>query len=62
MRKLYSDFIDVGERQRIERLELFDEFEEWYMMQEHYCVAYAVNDSKVSRNFFSIKKKERKWI
>ncbi|AQK80301.1 Leucine carboxyl methyltransferase [Zea mays] len=22
---------------RIERLELFDEFEEWYMMQEHYC-------------------------
>ncbi|WVZ04386.1 hypothetical protein V8G54_025192 [Vigna mungo] len=28
----------------IERLELFDEFEEWYMMQEHYCVAYAIND------------------
>lgn len=46
MRKLYSDYIDVGERHRIEVLELFDEFEEWYMMQEHYCVAYAVNDSK----------------
>ncbi|KAK7394566.1 hypothetical protein VNO78_15097 [Psophocarpus tetragonolobus] len=30
---------------RIERLELFDEFEEWYMMQEHYCVAYAINDA-----------------
>ncbi|RVW32332.1 hypothetical protein CK203_078925 [Vitis vinifera] len=30
---------------RIERLELFDEFEEWHMMQEHYCVAYAINDA-----------------
>ncbi|KAL6557292.1 Leucine carboxyl methyltransferase 1 [Orobanche minor] len=29
----------------IERLELFDEFEEWYMMQEHYCVACAINDA-----------------
>ncbi|KAJ4953347.1 hypothetical protein NE237_030179 [Protea cynaroides] len=27
---------------RIERLELF---EEWNMMQEHYCVAYAINDA-----------------
>ncbi|XP_008647839.1 leucine carboxyl methyltransferase 1 homolog isoform X1 [Zea mays] len=31
---------------RIERLELFDEFEEWYMMQEHYCVAYGINDAE----------------
>ncbi|KAG5627026.1 hypothetical protein H5410_012244 [Solanum commersonii] len=29
----------------IERLEIFDEFEEWYMMQEHYCVTYAINDA-----------------
>lgn len=26
-------------------MELFDEFEEWHMMQEHYCVVCAVNDS-----------------
>lgn len=45
MLKIYSNFIDAQERRRIERLELFDEFEEWYMMQEHYCVAYAVNDA-----------------
>ncbi|KAG9160674.1 hypothetical protein Leryth_017466 [Lithospermum erythrorhizon] len=60
MLKIYSDFIDVQERRRIERLELFDEFEEWYMMQasfdlqlfyfcskclEHYCVAHAINDA-----------------
>ncbi|KAF3440110.1 hypothetical protein FNV43_RR18388 [Rhamnella rubrinervis] len=47
MLKVYSDFIEAQERRRIERLELFDEFEEWHMMQEHYCVAYAINDAKV---------------
>lgn len=44
MLRVYSDFIDAHERRRIERLELFDEFEEWHMMQEHYCVAYAIKD------------------
>ncbi|KAJ4847602.1 hypothetical protein Tsubulata_002700 [Turnera subulata] len=45
MLRVYSDFIDAHERRRIERLELFDEFEEWHMMQEHYCVAYAIKDA-----------------
>lgn len=45
MLRVYTDFIEAQERRRIERLELFDEFEEWHMMQEHYCVAYAVNDA-----------------
>ncbi|CAK7347734.1 unnamed protein product [Dovyalis caffra] len=51
MLRVYTDFIDAKERRRIERLELFDEFEEWHMMQasqifhEHYCVAYAINDA-----------------
>ncbi|CAI9101249.1 OLC1v1038530C3 [Oldenlandia corymbosa var. corymbosa] len=44
MLKVYSEFIDPQERRRIERLELFDEFEEWHMMQEHYCVTCAIND------------------
>lgn len=46
MLRIYNEFIDIQERRRIERLELFDEFEEWYMMQEHYCVAFAVNDAE----------------
>ncbi|XP_020263486.1 tRNA wybutosine-synthesizing protein 4 [Asparagus officinalis] len=46
MMRIYNEFIEAQERRRIEQLELFDEFEEWYMMQEHYCVAYAVNDAK----------------
>ncbi|KAM0008316.1 putative transferase [Helianthus debilis subsp. tardiflorus] len=45
MLKIYTSFVEPQERQRIERLELFDEFEEWYMMQEHYCVACAINDA-----------------
>ncbi|KAK9015273.1 hypothetical protein V6N11_006388 [Hibiscus sabdariffa] len=45
MLRVYSKFVDANERQRIERLELFDEFEEWHMMQEHYCVAYGSNDA-----------------
>ncbi|KAJ7950787.1 Leucine carboxyl methyltransferase 1-like [Quillaja saponaria] len=45
MLRVYSSFVDAQERRRIERLELFDEFEEWHMMQEHYCVAYAINDA-----------------
>lgn len=45
MLRIYTNFIDPKERRRIERLELFDEFEEWHMMQEHYCVAYAINDA-----------------
>ncbi|XAR54186.1 tRNAPhe {7-[3-amino-3-(methoxycarbonyl)propyl]wyosine37-N}-methoxycarbonyltransferase [Bertholletia excelsa] len=44
MLRVYTNFIDAQERRRIERLEIFDEFEEWYMMQEHYCVAYAIKD------------------
>ncbi|GMH22365.1 hypothetical protein Nepgr_024208 [Nepenthes gracilis] len=45
MLRVYGEFIDAQEKHRIERLELFDEFEEWHMMQEHYCVAYAINDA-----------------
>ncbi|KAL8155339.1 hypothetical protein AgCh_000645 [Apium graveolens] len=45
MLKVYRNFIEAQEKRRIERLELFDEFEEWHMMQEHYCVACAINDA-----------------
>ncbi|XP_057981681.1 leucine carboxyl methyltransferase 1 homolog isoform X2 [Malania oleifera] len=45
MLQIYTNFIEAQDRRRIERLELFDEFEEWHMMQEHYCVAYAINDA-----------------
>jgi tRNA wybutosine-synthesizing protein 4 len=46
------DCIDPADRRRIERLEIFDEFEEWNLFQEHYAVALAVNDaSGLLKNF-----------
>ncbi|XP_002979526.2 leucine carboxyl methyltransferase 1 homolog [Selaginella moellendorffii] len=44
MDEIYNRHIDPVERRRIERLEIFDEFEEWHIMQEHYCVAYGIID------------------
>ena len=37
-----SKLNEEGERTRIERLEMFDEFEEWDLLQGHYCVTLAV--------------------
>ena len=36
---MYKNCIDQKDRARIERLEIFDEFEEWNLMQTHYCIA-----------------------
>jgi tRNA wybutosine-synthesizing protein 4 len=38
MSVVYSSKLDAGERLRIEKLEIFDEFEEWYLLQSHYCL------------------------
>ncbi|KAJ7514172.1 hypothetical protein O6H91_23G031400 [Diphasiastrum complanatum] len=45
MDEIYRSEIDPIDRRRIERLEIFDEFEEWHMMQEHYCLAYGIKDA-----------------
>eukprot|EP00349_Pseudokeronopsis_sp_Brazil_P006531 CAMPEP_0202966666 /NCGR_PEP_ID=MMETSP1396-20130829/11206_1 /ASSEMBLY_ACC=CAM_ASM_000872 /TAXON_ID= /ORGANISM="Pseudokeronopsis sp., Strain Brazil" /LENGTH=42 /DNA_ID= /DNA_START= /DNA_END= /DNA_ORIENTATION= len=33
MNEVYAKFLDKQEKARIERIELFDEFEEWEMLQ-----------------------------
>lgn len=45
MDHVYSQCIDPADRRRIERLEIFDEFEEWHLIQQHYCIAVGVKDS-----------------
>jgi hypothetical protein len=35
----YSRKLDAAERQRIEKLEIFDEYEEWELLSSHYCVS-----------------------
>ncbi|KAL4857786.1 Leucine carboxyl methyltransferase 1 [Chlorella vulgaris] len=44
MQHVYSDCTDPADRRRIERLEMFDEFEEWHLIQQHYCIAVGVKD------------------
>ncbi|GLC52824.1 hypothetical protein PLESTB_000672500 [Pleodorina starrii] len=44
MDSLYRTFLDPRDKARVERLEIFDELEEWHMIQEHYCIALGRND------------------
>ena len=41
MDKVYTFHLDAAERIRIEKLEMFDEFEEWQLLQNHYCLTLA---------------------
>ena len=38
----------VGKKTRIERIEMFDEFEEWELLQGHYCLTLAARISSDS--------------
>lgn len=44
MATIYQCHIDPEERIRAERRQIFDELEEWNLMQEHYCIALGIND------------------
>ena len=41
MDQVYQKKLDQNEKARIEKLELFDEFEEWILLQSHYCLCFA---------------------
>jgi hypothetical protein len=41
---VYREFLDAVDRVRAERLELFDELEEWHLIQTHYCLTMAATD------------------
>lgn len=38
MSVVYNKKLDEKERHRIEKIEIFDEFEEWELLQKHYCL------------------------
>jgi tRNA wybutosine-synthesizing protein 4 len=50
MKTLYQSarFFDPQEHLRVNRLEIFDELEEWYLIQSHYCIVLALNDPVLS--------------
>lgn len=51
MNVIYGVKLDSAERARIERIEIFDEFEEWEMLQSHYCMCLGkrINDLEAAR-------------
>jgi tRNA wybutosine-synthesizing protein 4 len=42
---IYNHVIPKEEIQRIEKLELFDEFEEWHLISAHYCICVSTLNS-----------------
>lgn len=38
--------LDLAALRRIQRLEIFDEFEEWDLIQSHYCIALGIKDEQ----------------
>ena len=48
MDKVYTDKLDPAQRQTIEKLEIFDEFEEWVLLQSHYCLCFSKNYNQES--------------
>jgi len=51
MNNITTKLIDPKELQRVSRIELFDEFEEWNLIQAHYCVIVAVQE-KSNKDLF----------
>jgi len=45
MDHLYKHALDPADRARVEKLEVFDEFEEWHMIQEHYSISVGTNSA-----------------
>jgi O-methyltransferase involved in polyketide biosynthesis len=44
MNKIYSNLLDKDEVRRISKIEFFDEYEEWILIQQHYCIVVATQD------------------
>jgi len=46
MNDIYYKILPRSEVLRVEKIEIFDEFEEWHLMSAHYCIAVAVKEDK----------------
>ena len=44
MNQVYCEFLPQKDVERVQRLELFDELEEWHLIQGHYSITIAIND------------------
>mmetsp|Transcript_47993 Transcript_47993/g.79859 ORF Transcript_47993/g.79859 Transcript_47993/m.79859 type:complete len:332 (-) Transcript_47993:598-1593(-) len=54
MMDIYSKCLDSHDRSRVEKLEIFDELEEWRLMQQHYCISWAIRQPQDSHLLDSV--------
>lgn len=57
MADLWRNAVNPEDRHRVERIEFLDEFEEWELLQAHYCIALGVKDPGGVLNEIGFKKK-----
>ena len=50
---IYNRYLDEDTRKRIQQLEIFDEIEEWIMIQQHYCIVTAFTSSAVDHQLLA---------
>lgn len=54
MSTIYREGLNFSEKARIEKLEMFDEFEEWELLQGHYCICLGVRQVKEGTPIMSL--------
>ncbi|SBT80533.1 leucine carboxyl methyltransferase, putative [Plasmodium malariae] len=64
MNEIYDYHISTEERKMVEKLEMFDEFEEWKLLQNHYFILVAFNchnnlNLNELNDFLKVKKKRK---
>ncbi|CAL5221350.1 g3526 [Coccomyxa viridis] len=59
MSTIYRLHLDPAEKKRAEQLEIFDEFEEWHMIQDHYCLVLGVNGGGDKLTGFGLKQQKQ---
>jgi hypothetical protein len=50
--KTVWDKLPVEEQERVSKLEIFDEFEEWRLLMAHYCLLVASTNPEDFENIF----------
>lgn len=47
---IYEQWVDEEEKERVSKLEMLDEVEEWRLLAKHYCVAWGWRSGKVDED------------
>ena len=50
--QIWEDWVEEGERRRVEGLEWLDEVEEWRLLAGHYCVAWGWRKEEDEKKVF----------